>query len=101
VQEQRVAETWEAVAGDGGFMFTMPELLTAAQEKMNLPIIVWDNGGLKQIQDDTDARGIDRVGVEGFNPDFVAPAKACRCNGVAPQSESEFKNSFEAALNAD
>ena len=82
-------------------MFIMSQLPTAVQEQIIVPIIVWDNGGLKQIQDDTDARGIDRVGVEGFNPDFVAPAKACRCNGVAPQSESEFKNSFEAALNAD
>ena len=35
------------LAGDGGFMFTMPELLTAAELKLPLPIIIWENGGLK------------------------------------------------------
>ncbi len=89
------------LAGDGGFMFTMPELLTAAQAQMNLPIIIWDNGGLKQIQDDMDASGIVRVGVEGINPDFVALAKACGCNGITAKSESQFKDAFASALDAN
>ena len=90
-----------ALAGDGGFMFTMPELVTAAQARLSLPVIIWENGGLKQIQDDMDIRGIPRVGVEGINPDFVALAKACRCHGVAPSDESEFRDAFDAALSAD
>ena len=89
------------LAGDGGFMFTMPELMTAAQAGLNLPIIIWENGGLKQIQDDMDERGIPRVGVEGNNPDFVRLAEACGCSGSLPKSESEFKVSFSGALEAD
>ena len=89
------------MVGDGGFMFTMPELITAAELKLNLPIVLWENGGLKQIQDDMDARDIPRVGVEGINPDFVALARACHCHGVAPTSEAEFTDAFTGALGSD
>ena len=40
------------LVGDGGFMFTMPELVTAAELGLSMPIVIWENGGLKQIQDD-------------------------------------------------
>ena len=89
------------LAGDGGFMFTMPELVTAAEAGLSLPIVIWENGGLKQIQDDMDSRAISRVGVEGINPDFVALAKACHCHGAAPQDEAEFRDAFGKALAAD
>jgi thiamine pyrophosphate-dependent acetolactate synthase large subunit-like protein len=89
------------MAGDGGFMFTMPELMVAAEQKLPLPIIIWENGGLKQIQDDMDSRDIQRVGVEGINPDFAALAKACHCEASVPKSEKAFRNAFAAALQAD
>ena len=89
------------IAGDGGFMFTMPELVTAAELNLALPIIIWENGGLKQIQDDMDLRNIKRVGVEGINPDFVALAKACHCNGIKCQTPEELESAFTDALNAD
>ena len=86
------------LVGDGGFMFTMPELLTAAELGLGLPIVLWENGGLKQIQDDMNARGVPRVGVEGINPDFEALAKACHCDGVRPNSLAEFARAFTEAL---
>jgi thiamine pyrophosphate-dependent acetolactate synthase large subunit-like protein len=89
------------LAGDGGFMFTMPELVTAAELGLALPVIIWENGGLKQIQDDMDARGIARVGVEGINPDFVALAEACHCHGTAPRTAEAFEAAFKTALMAD
>ena len=89
------------LAGDGGFMFTMPELVTAAEAGLSLPVIIWENGGLKQIQDDMDHRDIPRVGVEGINPDFVALARACHCHGAAPRSEAELRDAFGQALAAD
>ena len=89
-----------ALAGDGGFMFTMPELMTAADLGLGLPVIVWENGGLKQIQDDLDARGIHRVGVEGANPDFALLARACGCHAARPESADGFKAAIAAALAA-
>lgn len=89
-----------ALAGDGGFMFTMPELMTAADLGLGLPVIVWENGGLKQIQDDLDARGIHRVGVEGANPDFALLARACGCHAARPESAEDLKAAVAAALAA-
>jgi thiamine pyrophosphate-dependent acetolactate synthase large subunit-like protein len=89
------------LAGDGGFMFTMPELVTAAELGLALPVIIWENGGLKQIQDDMDGRQIARVGVEGINPDFVMLAKACHCHGVDTTSLDQLQEAFQAALLAD
>ena len=89
------------IAGDGGSMFTMPELVTAAELGLPLPIVIWENGGLKQIQDDMDARDIRRVGVEGINPDFVKLAEACHCHGVDAGSLDELKAAFSGALGAD
>ncbi len=89
------------IAGDGGFMFTMPELVTAAELGLALPVIIWENGGLKQIQDDMDGRHISRVGVEGINPDFVMLAKACHCHGIDATSLDELQYAFQKALKAD
>ena len=89
------------MAGDGGSMFTMPELVTAAELGLPLPIVIWENGGLKQIQDDMDGRDIPRVGVEGINPDFVALAKACHCHAVDARDLEQLQSAFRAALEAD
>ena len=89
------------MAGDGGYMFTMPELVTAAELKLPLPIVIWENGGLKQIQDDMDGRDIHRVGVEGINPDFIKLAEACHCHGVDTNDLDQLKSAFTEALQAD
>jgi 5-guanidino-2-oxopentanoate decarboxylase len=89
------------IVGDGGFMFTMPELMAAAEQGMSLPIILWNNGALKQIRDDMDLRDIERVGVEGLNPNFAMLARSCHCAAAAPDSEAAFRDVFAAALRAD
>ena len=86
------------LVGDGGFMFSMPELLTAKEQNLSLPIIIWENGGYKQIQDDMGVKKINRVGVEGLNPDFVKLAEACHCNSVYAENEQLFAESFKKAL---
>lgn len=86
------------LVGDGGFMFTMPELMVAAEHKLPIPVIIWDNEGLRQIRDGMDERDIHRVGVDPLNPDFVALAHACHCDGVRPTSMEAFRKAFIAAL---
>ena len=86
------------LVGDGGFMFTMPELVTAAELRLPLPVVIWENGGLKQIQDDMDSRNIRRVGVEGINPDFIAMARACHCHGVRLDKPGDIVGEFKRAL---
>jgi len=79
------------LAGDGGFMFTVQELITAAELRLSLPIIVWNNAGLKQIRDDMAHRKIPAVGVDGINPDYpklAAPA-AARATGPTAKPHSD------------
>ena len=89
------------LVGDGGFMFSMPELLTAKEQNLSLPIIIWENGGYKQIQDDMGVMKIDRVGVEGLNPDFVKLAEACHCTSVYADSAEVFMQAFKDALSTN
>ena len=74
------------LAGDGGFMFTVQELVTAAELRLPIPIVIWNNNSLQQIKDDMIAREIEPVGVLGINPDFIALAKSCHCDAIAIDS---------------
>lgn len=71
-----------ALVGDGGFVFTMQELLTAAELKLGLPIVVMNNGGYAQIREQMIDGGITPLAVDLFEPDFVLLAEACGAKGV-------------------
>ena len=88
-------------AGDGGFMFTVQELVTGAELGLPIPIILWNNAGLKQIQDDMKDRDIELVGVTGINPDFIALAKSCHCHALKVESAEALTEAVRAALKAD
>jgi thiamine pyrophosphate-dependent acetolactate synthase large subunit-like protein len=87
--------------GDGGFMFTVQELVTGADLGLALPIILWNNEGLKQIQDDMELRDIEPVGVTGINPDFIALAQACGCHALKIDSAEGLVEAINTAFDAD
>ncbi len=89
------------VVGDGGFMFTAPELMTAVQLELPIPVLIWNNHGFKQISGDMAARNIEPIGTDGINPDFVALAEAMGAHGVRPGSASELSAAITEALSAD
>jgi thiamine pyrophosphate-dependent acetolactate synthase large subunit-like protein len=89
------------LAGDGGFMFTVQELITAAELRLSLPIIVWNNAGLKQIRDDMAHRKIPAVGVDGINPNYPQLAGACGCKSNRPDSETAFRSAVSDAFTAE
>ena len=90
-----------AFAGDGGFMFTVQELVTGAELGLALPIILWNNDGLKQIQDDMKLRDIGLVGVSGINPDFMALAQACHCHTTRAETAEALSTAIQDAFAAD
>lgn len=90
-----------ALVGDGGFMFSMPEIMTAVDQKMPLPIVLWNNSALQQIKDGQEEMGIPAVGVDGANPDFAALAIACKCHAATPSNKTDFLDAFGAAFEAD
>ena len=90
-----------ALVGDGGFMFTVQELITAAELKLPLPVVLWGNGGLKQIRDDMNRGGFPRVGVDGINPDFSLLARSMHCHAEEPVSMTDFQRAVQTALSSD
>jgi 5-guanidino-2-oxopentanoate decarboxylase len=81
----RLAEPGRAVmalAGDFGVQFTLPDLMTAVEHGITVPLVVWNNGALGQIRDDMRNSGIPAVDVVARNPDFIALARACGAHAV-------------------
>ena len=64
--------------GDYGMQYTINELGTAAEHKLPLVILMWNNDALGQIRDDMVNKGIQPNAVTLINPDFQALAKAYR-----------------------
>jgi thiamine pyrophosphate-dependent acetolactate synthase large subunit-like protein len=89
------------VAGDGGFMFTVNELATAAEERLALPVIVWNNDALKAIADGMDERKSPRIGVEPRSPDFLGLARSLGCHALRAASAEHLATSVREALLAD
>ncbi len=90
-----------AVAGDGGIMFTINELATAAEEHLALPVIVWNNDALNAIVEQMDQRQIPRIGVEPKSPDFVRLAESLGCHATRAASAEHLAQSVREALAAD
>jgi 5-guanidino-2-oxopentanoate decarboxylase len=87
-----------ALAGDFGLQFTLPELMTAVEAGVSLPIVVWNNSALGQIRDDMIAAGIPQLGVIARNPDFVELARACGAEAVRVHEAAALTEALRAAL---
>ncbi|MFD7922112.1 thiamine pyrophosphate-binding protein [Streptomyces sp. NPDC059740] len=73
----RPGEPVVVIAGDGGLAVHLGELLTLAQERPRLTLLVFNDGGygvLRNMQDRYSAR---RSGVDLATPDFALLARAC------------------------
>jgi 5-guanidino-2-oxopentanoate decarboxylase len=90
-----------ALAGDYGFQFTLPEIAVAVELELPLPILLWNNDGLGQIQLGMVERGIPEVGVHARNPDFLALARAYGANAVRADSLDSLAGALEKALAAN
>jgi 5-guanidino-2-oxopentanoate decarboxylase len=90
-----------AVAGDGGIMFTVSELATAAEEGLALPVILWNNDALKAIADGMDERHIPRIGVEPRSPDFLRLAESLGCRAARAASAAHLEQAVREALLGD
>jgi thiamine pyrophosphate-dependent acetolactate synthase large subunit-like protein len=88
------------LVGDGGFMFSVPELMTAVENRMPLPIIVVNNGGYRAIRDQMVERQIEPMGVDLTQPDFAALSRACGGRGVTIDGLDGLTDSIADALDA-
>ena len=71
-----------ALCGDGGIMFTLPELASAAALGLALPVVVFVNDGYGEIRNEMVDAGNAPVGVDLPPPDLPAAARALGCEGT-------------------
>ena len=87
--------------GDYGIQFTINELGTAAEHKLPLVVLMWNNNALGQIRDDMVQKGIQPNAVTLKNPDFQMLAKAFGVIAEKPASLQALAIAIKSALVAD
>jgi len=89
-----------ALVGDGGLMFSVAELMTAAQERLGVPIVVANNGGYGEIRRQQLDLGHAPLGVDLVAPDIPRLAEAMGCAGRRAESPDGLAEAVEEALAA-
>jgi 5-guanidino-2-oxopentanoate decarboxylase len=87
-----------ALAGDGGLLFTVAELVTAAELGISLPVVVPNNGGYGEIRAQMREEGIDPIGVDLKVPDLPALGRAFGGSGIAVEEPAELAAALDEAL---
>jgi acetolactate synthase-1/2/3 large subunit len=91
-----------AVTGDGGFMFGMQELATAAQYKLAVVIVLFNNRSFGNVlRDQQQQYGGRIIGAEFQNPDFVRLAESFGVRALRVRSPAELEPALERALGLD
>ncbi|MGV9347092.1 thiamine pyrophosphate-binding protein [Streptomyces spiralis] len=89
------------IAGDGGLAVHLGELLTVAQERPRLTLIVFNDGGYGVLRNMQDKYGERRSGVDLFTPDFAPLAAACALPYARIAAEADAVPVLQAALASD
>ena len=90
-----------AIIGDYGFHYTMQELGVAVELGLSLPILLWDNGKLAEIEDSMVRAQIAPNAVVARNPDFCKLAEAFGAASAAPKTLDELQDAVTTAFQAD
>ncbi|MGR3647174.1 MAG: thiamine pyrophosphate-binding protein [Shimia sp.] len=89
------------IAGDYGFQYTVQELGAAVEMKLPIPILLWDNHKLKEIEDSMVESQIAPNAVVALNPDFCKLAESYGCLATEPATLEELQDALSKAFDAD
>lgn len=87
-----------ALAGDYGFQYTLPELMVATELGLSLPILLWDNDALGEIEASMIRGQIAPNAVWQKNPDFGLIARAYGAAYAEPESLDAIGPALAAAF---
>ena len=90
-----------ALTGDGGFMFTMPELAVAAERGLSLPVVIWNDRAFGEIRRLMSVSGIEPLGVDLHIPDLAALAAAFGSEYARAENPDGLAAAVERALEAE
>jgi thiamine pyrophosphate-dependent acetolactate synthase large subunit-like protein len=88
------------LAGDGGILFTVQELATASDLHLPLPIVVWSNGGYREIRGAMEHAGIAQFATEAAAHDLVEIARGFGCRAERSTGLREAGSLIREALSA-
>ena len=88
-----------SIAGDGGFMFNLPELATAVQYQIGLKTIVFNSGSFTNVQrQQREWFNGHLIGSDLRNPDFVKLAESFGAAGYRAKTPAELRAVLERML---
>jgi acetolactate synthase-1/2/3 large subunit len=97
----RPDEPTVVIAGDGGLAVHLGELLTLAQERPRLTLVVFNDGGYGVLRNMQATYTERRSGVDLFTPDFAQLAAACSLPYARIGDASEAAKVIDAAVASD
>jgi acetolactate synthase-1/2/3 large subunit len=87
-----------AICGDGGFMMNSQELETAVRLKLNITVLILNDGSYGMIRWKQANMGFQDWGLTYGNPDFVEYAKAYGANGFRIDSAASLPKVLRGCL---
>lgn len=88
------------IVGDGGLEMVLAELLTAVRYKLNITLILFNNGSYQMEADKMRMKGQVPYGHDLTNPDFVQLAEACGWKSVRLSSEDQPETVIQQAIDS-
>jgi len=86
-----------AVVGDGALMFSLQEFITVVEQRLDVTVIVVDNGGYAEIKQNEVDADIAPIGVDLAQPDWAAVADAFGGTGHRVGTSAELAEAVTAA----
>jgi acetolactate synthase I/II/III large subunit len=90
-----------SVSGDGGFLYNVQELATAAQHRINVVAVVFNDGSYGNVARDLDESWGGSYAAELANPDFMKLAEAFGVLGLRAAAPTDVGALVRRALDQD
>jgi pyruvate dehydrogenase (quinone) len=87
-----------ALCGDGGLAMLMGDLLTIAERKLPVKIVVYDNSDLNFVHIEQTEAGLEPFGTTLTNPDFAKVAEAIGIAGLRLEHPADVRATVEQFL---
>src|SRR5208282_5076036 len=87
-----------SLSGDGGFAMLMGDLLSLNQLKLQIKVVVYNNGSLGFVKLEQKSTGLLPTGTDLFNPNFAAMAEAVGVKGVRIEDPKDVDERLTEAL---
>ena len=90
-----------ALAGDGGFQYTLNELSTAVEAKIPVTVLLWHNRSYGEIATQFRGAGMEPLACDIHSPDFLRLAEAYGCSAVRVEDHDALSSALSDAQGRD